>query len=80
MAVALVRLQVERVSDAAKRELASRFWEEDERCLDYDFSLKLRGLCESEHDIMGKASIKHALQLWAGRAKLANMHVERMLA
>ena len=49
------------MSDVAKRELASRFWEEDERCLDDDFSLKLRGLCESEQDIMGKASIKHAL-------------------
>jgi hypothetical protein len=61
-------------------QLATEFMEMPECCLEPLMASKVRALFNSPEEFLADKHFWSSLRLWASSAKLANMHIERMLA
>ncbi len=74
----LIRVLVQNPSGLA--EAVHKFWETPTCCLEPKLALKMRSTFKTESDLLNSQSFWRALRLFARHTKIANMHLERLLA
>eukprot|EP00959_Pyramimonas_sp_CCMP1952_P095002 1986729-Pyramimonas_sp.AAC.1 len=67
-------------SDETNEFVVHEFYQVPRCCLDADASLKLRDLFPDADRFLQAPGIRQALKLWASKARVSNMHIERLLA
>ena len=61
-------------------EFFSKFWHDRKCCKDPWFSTKIHDVFHSLQEMTDSVALKNSLANWARTSKVANMHVERLLA
>ena len=76
----LARLIAPDASEEEKRDVAFLLFSVPACCIDCAFSLKVRLMAGSAAELLQNKAVLTAIRIWAERSRVANMHMERLIA